>query len=38
MTQQIPYLDLKALGNIPIDTGVLQSMYSAYQSPNMQQR
>lgn len=35
MTQQIPYLDLKALGNIPIDTGVLQSMYSAYQSPNM---
>ena len=35
MTQLILYKELKALGNIPIDTGVLQSLYSGYQSPNM---
>lgn len=35
MTQLILYKELKALGNIPIDTGVLQSLYSDYQSPNM---
>ena len=28
-------MELKAFGNIPIDTGVLQSLYSSYQSPNM---
>lgn len=35
MTQLILYKELKALGNIPIDTGVLQSLYSDYQFPNM---
>lgn len=35
MTQQIPYQELKALGNIPIDMGVLQNLYSGHKSPNM---
>ena len=35
MMQLVPYVELKAFGNIPIDTGVLQSLYSSYQSPNM---
>ena len=35
MTQQIPYKELKALGNVPVSMEVLQSLYKDYQSPNM---
>jgi len=35
MELKIPYKELKDLGNIPVSTGVLQSLYADYQSPNM---
>ena len=35
MTQQVPYKELKAFGNVPISMEVLQSLYKDYQSPNM---
>ncbi|MBO4434749.1 MAG: hypothetical protein J5769_04765 [Bacteroidales bacterium] len=35
MTQQVPYKELKALGNVPIGMEILQSLYKDYQSPNM---
>lgn len=35
MKQLTPYQELKDLGNVPITTGVLQSLYADYQSPNM---
>lgn len=35
MTQQIPYKELKTLGNVPVGIEVLQSLYEDYQSPNM---
>lgn len=35
MSQLIPYEELKRLGNIPIDMGVLKSIYEHYQAPNM---
>ncbi|MBR2199106.1 MAG: hypothetical protein IJ909_12150 [Fibrobacter sp.] len=35
MTQQVPYKELKTLGNVPISMEVLQSLYKDYQSPNM---
>lgn len=35
MTQQAPYRELKALGNVPIGIEVLQSLYKDYRSPNM---
>lgn len=35
MERQIPYKELKALGNVPISMGVLQDLYGDYQSPNM---
>ena len=35
MTQQVPYRELKALGNVPVSMEVLQSLYGDYQSPNM---
>lgn len=35
MTQQVPYKELKALGNVPVGIEVLQSLYRDYQSPNM---
>lgn len=30
-----PYEELRRIGNIPIDMGVLKSLYADYQSPNM---
>ncbi len=35
MLQQVPYKELKALGNVPVGIEVLQSLYKDYQSPNM---
>ena len=35
MMQQVPYKELKALGNVPVSIEVLQSLYKDYQSPNM---
>ena len=35
MTQQVPYTELKALGNVPVSMEVLQSLYKDYKSPNM---
>ena len=35
MSQVNPYEELKRIGNIPIDMGVLKSIYGDYQSPNM---
>lgn len=35
MTQVNPYEELKRMGNVPIDMGVLKSIYGDYQSPNM---
>ena len=35
MTQQVPYKELKDLGNVPVSMEVLQSLYKDYQSPNM---
>lgn len=35
MELKIPYKELKNLGNIPVSTGVLQSLYANYLSPNM---
>lgn len=35
MAQQVPYNELKALGNVPISMAVLQSLYKDYKSPNM---
>ncbi len=35
MSQINPYEELKRIGNIPIDMGVLKSLYGNYQSPNM---
>lgn len=35
MTQQVPYMELKALGNVPVSMEVLQSLYKDYLSPNM---
>jgi len=35
MNTAIPYKELKTLGNIPIDSGVLRSIYADYLSPNM---
>ena len=35
MKQQVPYKELKALGNVPISMAVLQSLYKGYRSPNM---
>ena len=35
MTHQVPYKELKTLGNVPISMEVLQSLYKDYQSPNM---
>ena len=35
MNQVNPYEELKRIGNIPIDTGVLKSIYGDYRSPNM---
>ena len=35
MMGQVPYKELKALGNVPISMEVLQSLYKDYRSPNM---
>ena len=35
MNKVNPYEELKRIGNIPIDTGGLKSIYGDYQSPNM---
>lgn len=35
MNTKIPYQEIKSLGNIPIDSGVLKSIYSNYKSPEM---
>ena len=35
MMEQVPYKELKALGNVPISMEVLQSLYKDYRSPNM---
>ena len=35
MSKINPYEELKRLGNIPIDIGVLKSLYADYQAPNM---
>ena len=35
MKQQVPYTELKTLGNVPIGMDVLQGLYREYQSPNM---
>ena len=35
MAQQVPYKELKALGNVPVSIEVLQNQYMDYQSPNM---
>lgn len=35
MMQQVPYKELKALGNVPVSIEVLQSLYRDYKSPNM---
>lgn len=35
MNKVNPYEELKRIGNIPIDMGVLKSIYGDYQSPNM---
>lgn len=35
MKRQIPYSELRSLGNIPISIDVLQGLYADYESPNM---
>ncbi len=35
MQEIIPYKELKEIGNIPVSSGVLKSLYASYQSPGM---